>query len=208
MRAREIYPIGTRVLRILMHKLKNIFRKYTPFLRPLWAVVRNWRPRILTWRPRYESDELITSHLCEFTKDERFLRSYRVAMRGGHAEGLHRPSYWTNHVTCWAAEHGARLEGDFVECGVLRGFTSRMIMEYVDFEKLDKKFYLVDTYKGLDERFLSPQERVREFGYSDIYPYVKEAFSKIHNAVVVRGSVPDVLSILPPIKKGPTWLLI
>ncbi len=180
----------------IRNRLKNIPVAYTAY-----SVLRNWRLKLMKWRPVYDSNELITSHLCEFRRDKRFIESYNVAIKGGHALGLHVPSEWTNHVTCWAAEHGTKLEGDFVECGVLRGFTSRMVMEYVNFEKLDKKFYLIDTYNGLDDRFLSPSEREREFGYSDIYPYVKEAFSKIHNAVIVRGAIPEVLDTLSEIKR-------
>ena len=163
-------------------------------------MARNWRLKLIKWRPTYDYFGLITDHLSEFKNDERFKRSYEIAVKDGHALGLHVPAPWTNHVTCWAAEHGARLKGDFVECGVLRGFTSRMAMEYVGFEKLNKKFYLIDTYKGLDEKYLSPTERQREFGYTDIFPYISQAFSKIENAVIVRGVVPEVLKILPKIK--------
>lgn len=182
-------------------ELKIKIRKKFPFLTPVYAILRNWRLKLMKWRPKYDSNELITSHLAEFSNDKRFRNSYEAAIKDGHALGLHVPSDWTNHVTCWAAEHGARLEGDFVECGVLRGFTSRMAMEYIGFEKIKKKFYLIDTYNGLDDRFISPSEREREFGYSDIYPYVKEVFSKIHNAVVVKGAIPEVLDTLTGIKK-------
>jgi len=195
-----MYPYN-RPQKSTMNNPMQFARKHLRFLRPFYAILRNWRIRLLKWRPTYDSFGLITDHLCEFTEDERFKRSYDVAIKGRHAEGLHTPSFWTNHVTCWAAEQGTLLEGDFVECGVLRGFTSRMVMEYVGFEKLNKKFYLIDTYKGLDDRYLLSSERGREFGYSDIYSYVKEAFSKLKNAVVVRGVVPEILSSLTHIEK-------
>ncbi len=155
----------------------------------------------MKWRPTYDYFGLITDHVCEFKNDPRFRKSYEVAIQSGHAQGLHKPGEWTNHVTCYAAAHGTVLEGDFVECGVLRGFTSRMIMEYVDFEKLNKNFYLIDTYNGLSDKYLLPEEKGREFGYIDTYPYVKEAFSKFHNVKVIKGIVPEVLESLSEIKK-------
>jgi hypothetical protein len=50
-------------------------------------------------------------------------------------------------------------EGDFVECGVNRGGLSRAVIHYVDFEKLNKRFWLLDTYEGLVDSLISQDER-------------------------------------------------
>ena len=92
------------------------------------------------------------------------------------------------------------LEGDFIECGVARGFTSRMVMEYLNFGSLKRKFYLIDTYKGLDPRYFTENDRTRSFFYPDMYEFVKNAFAKFANAVIVKGAVPEVLEKLPKIK--------
>ena len=42
----------------------------------------------------------------------------------------------------------ARLDGDFVECGVNRGFLSSAIMELLDWDTLGKTFWLLDTVRG------------------------------------------------------------
>ncbi len=38
--------------------------------------------------------------------------------------------HWRVHIGLWTAAHAARLEGDFVECGVNRGFLTSAIMDY------------------------------------------------------------------------------
>ncbi len=56
--------------------------------------------------------------------------------------------HWRVHVGLWAAASCASLEGDFVECGVNRGFLSSAIMEHLDWDKTGKHFYLLDTFNG------------------------------------------------------------
>ena len=176
----------------------NFFRKQLPFLRLVYAILRNWRLRLLKWRPTYNATGLITDHLCEFKKDERFRKSFDAALQDGH--WFSPPDEWKNHITCWAAEHGANLSGDFIECGVAKGMTSRVIMEYLDFGKLKRKFYLIDTYNGLDQRYLTVNDQKRKFDYPDMYDFVKNTFAKFSNAVIVKGAVPEVLEKLPKIE--------
>lgn len=176
----------------------NFFRKNLPFLRPIYSIARNWRLRLLKWRPTYNATGLITDRLSEFRKDKRFRRSFDVALQAGH--WFSPPDEWRSHVTCWAAEHGAKLKGDFVECGVAKGFTSRVIMEYLNFKNLQRKFYLIDTYKGLDKRYFTENDKTREFFYPDMHDFVKKAFAGFSNAIIVRGAIPEVLATLPKIK--------
>jgi hypothetical protein len=174
-----------------MAKLKEAVRKAFPFLRPVYSVLRNWRVRLLKWRPTYDREGLITDASCEFMHAKRFVISRDAAIRGGAV--VWRQNDWRIYVACWAGEQGKLLEGDFVECGVEKGMLARTIMEYVGFAHLDKKFYLVDTYRGMDERFLTPSERVRESYYPDTFELVKKQFALFPNAIIVRGAVPEVL---------------
>jgi hypothetical protein len=66
--------------------------------------------------------------------------------------------HWRAHIALWAAFSARTLEGDFVECGVNRGFMSSAIMEYLDWDSLGKTFYLLDTFAGLDRRYVTEQE--------------------------------------------------
>jgi O-methyltransferase len=70
-------------------------------------------------------------------------------------------------------------DGDFVECGVNRGGLSRAVIHYVDFDRLDKRFWLLDTYEGLVDRLISDDERKRGIlpgGYEPCYEHVVQTF--------------------------------
>jgi O-methyltransferase len=187
-------------LRTLKDKIKRSF----PFLVPVYSVMKDWRVRILKWRPTYDRVGLITDASCGFMHDSRFIKSRNTAIKEGEAF-VWRENDWRVYVAAWAGEHGSKLDGDFVECGVEYGMLSRTIMEYINFKSSSKKFYLIDTYNGLDERYLTPSElageragklageRAGEPHYPDIYQIVKKAFAPFPNAIVVRGAVPEVL---------------
>jgi O-methyltransferase len=146
-----------------------------------------------------------------FLTDPRFLSAYKRGENSGHAmlgsDGEQRFDIrWAVAVTTWAASHGAKLAGDFVECGVNTGWHSLAICEYVDFNKLDKNFWLFDTYHGMPEDQMSPQERVfelRRLGgprpainerlYPECYEIAKQNFAPYPRAKLVRGKVPDTL---------------
>src|SRR5262249_29377780 len=106
-------------------------------------------------------------------------------------------------VACWAGRHAALLPGDFVECGVNRGGLSRAIVDYVRFETLNKKFFLVDAFRGLIPEYLTPNEKRK--GLLDIYNYYEDnsfeavckTFAPFSNVVVMQGAVPDILPDVP-----------
>jgi hypothetical protein len=56
---------------------------------------------------------------------------------------------WRAYVCGWAAWSVRNKEGDFVECGINRGGLSRAVVHCVNFERLNKQFWLLDTYQGL-----------------------------------------------------------
>jgi hypothetical protein len=107
--------------------------------------------------------------------------------------------HWRAFVCCWAAERGASLDGDFVECGVNKGLLSTTVIHYVGFEQLAKTFWLLDTFEGLDERYISPEEKehgIRAGTYENCYEQVVRHFSKFHNTRVIQGAVPDTLPLV------------
>jgi hypothetical protein len=138
-----------------------------------------------------------------FLTDPRFLSAYKCGENSGHAlleaDGRQRFDLrWGVAVTNWAATHGAKLAGDFVECGVNTGWHSLAICEYVNFNKLDKNFWLFDTYCGMPEEQMSPHERVIEAGinerfYPECYETAKRNFAPYPRAKLVRGKIPDTL---------------
>jgi len=137
-------------------------------------------------------------HNHDFMRDPRYVRAYNL---GYEALGHDHKMFWRLHVALWAASCGAKLEGDFVECGVWRGFLSTAILNYVDWPRLNKHFYLFDTYAGLDERHLTQgelanQQKLDHFKhyFTDCYDFVKQHFAAYNRVHVVRGTVPETLN--------------
>src|SRR5262249_40073006 len=101
--------------------------------------------------PSFEGDGLATwSKNLSFLTDPRFISAYTLGENSGHASWTAdgKPMFDIRYrvaVTLWAATHGSKLPGDFVECGVNTGFHSLAICQYIDFNSLDKNFWLFDT---------------------------------------------------------------
>jgi len=117
----------------------------------------------------YNQDGLATTHNCDFMSDPRFQEAYRLGEQTGSWRGTR--IHWRIAVLCWAADKASRLEGDFVECGVNRGGFSRAVMQFVDFPRLGKTFYLLDTFRGLEDRLVSDAERKRGIGVGEWFEY-------------------------------------
>jgi hypothetical protein len=137
-------------------------------------------------------------HNHDFMQDPRFIAAYD---RGAAAEGFDPKYYWRTHVALWCARVAAHLSGDFVECGVCRGMLSSSIMTYLGWNQLDRRFFLFDTFTGLDEQIVTEEEVASgNFGYfremykEDIYESVVRNFAEFKNVRIVRGSVPATLS--------------
>lgn len=152
----------------------------------------------------YNQDGLATRHNCDFILDEDFVRAYRAADRTGSWGGA--SVHWRVYVECWAAKIGTRLEGDFVECGVERGSTASAVMEYVDFRALQRRYYLLDTFNGVDPSLLSQDEiargiqRYSDKHYYDCYDEVCKTFATYPNVNIIRGTVPGTLLQATPEK--------
>ena len=140
----------------------------------------------------YMEDGLITRHTADFLNDERFLSAYAK----GKATGSWNKSNprWRVYTACWAASQAANLPGDFVECGVNRGGMALTIMEYLNFNALDKRFFLLDTFKGFPEGSRAAEPNRGQ--YSDCFAEVKQTFAPYPRAQIVRGVVPDTLSLI------------
>ncbi|MDB5259215.1 MAG: hypothetical protein JWO73_423 [Candidatus Taylorbacteria bacterium] len=149
-------------------------------------------------RVTYSHDLLYTFHNADFLKDPLFMESYRLGKATDKEHLLNNYDIeWRIHVLCWAATHAAKIGGDFVECGVHSGISSRAVMNYTDFNKLRRRFYLLDTFEGLDKKYSTEKElrRNADMGYTkrgDIYEQVKETF-KDFNVKIIKGTVPDTL---------------
>jgi hypothetical protein len=114
---------------------------------------------------------------------------------------------WRVHVALWAAAASLRVPGDFVECGVNAGFISSAIMQRLQWNSVGRRFYLIDTFAGPVFEQYSPQEiergrlaaakaAVHAGAYVTDLARVRSNFSEWPSAVVVQGSVPEILPSL------------
>ncbi|MFM0231743.1 TylF/MycF/NovP-related O-methyltransferase [Paraburkholderia sediminicola] len=172
------------------------------------AEKRAYKKISATLRPKidkpYEFDGLISTHNHDFMDDASFKSAYA---RGTQASGADYQWYWRVHIGLWAARSAARVEGDFVECGVNRGFLSSAIMKDLNWDTTGRTFYLLDTFTGLDERYVSDREKEGgvleknrtelETGfYTDNLEIVENNFAEWQNKKIVAGSIPETLSVI------------
>lgn len=148
----------------------------------------------------YEEDGLRSVHNHDFLRDASFGKAYERGCRAASDYQWH----WRVHIGLWAAFAASKLVGDFVECGVNRGFLSSAIMEFLDWDSLKKTFYLLDTFEGLDPRYVSDEDRERgaieeneaalERGfYAKGVEPVAANFSQWKNVRIIQGSIPQTL---------------
>jgi hypothetical protein len=149
----------------------------------------------------YDQDGLRSVHNHEFMGDPSFRKAYE---RGIRATGRDYQWHWRVHVGLWVATCASRLPGDFVECGVNRGFLSSAVMDYLDWDSLGKHFYLLDTFKGIDERFTSAQDKaagvveknranLASGFYTNGIDDVRANFSQWKNLTLIEGAIPETL---------------
>jgi O-methyltransferase len=144
----------------------------------------------------YNHDGLVTFHHSDFLKDPLFQEAYRLGKTTGSWGSA--DIEWRVYVACWAATKGKALEGDFVECGVNKGGLSRAVMHYIDFRnQRGRQFYLLDTYCGFPEEYVSLAAQSQLHSYRECYQEVQETFKEFANVNIVRGKVPEILCRVP-----------
>lgn len=183
--------------------IKTLAKKILPkwLYQILKAVFFNFEDYYLLPKARlsYAQDNLFTYNNADFLKEPRFLAAYRLGKATDKGQLLKASDiHWRIHVLCWAASHAKHLPGDFVDCGVNTGIYARAVMHYIDFAKLHKRYFLLDTFSGLDPRYSTAAERRKSapLGYEKrvhLYEEVKKTFAKF-NVRIIKGSIPETLN--------------
>lgn len=179
-------------------QIKRNARKVLKGISMLFGILSNKYYFLPKSRITYSHDLLYTYHNADFLKDPLFIESYKRGKETDKDKLLNNYDIeWRIHVLCWAASHAAHLEGDFVDCGVHTGIFARSVINYINFPTTGKKYYLLDTFSGLSEKFSTVEElqRNKKMNYDDrgdIYAEVKETF-KDFNVEIIKGAVPETL---------------
>lgn len=138
--------------------------------------------------PIYADDNVILFwRILSFRRDPRFRRAWLGNASNGQEKSL---DLRLNTLT-WAADHALGIEGDFVECGVWRGFCSAVVADYVEFATVPKTFYLYDTFAGIPTEMDTERHDNPAFRQPGLYESVVGRFARYPNVRIVKGLVPD-----------------
>jgi hypothetical protein len=139
----------------------------------------------------YANDMLVT-----FDRNLGFLENYPFmsALESTDPNLQERSLLWRLHVLAWAADHALALGGDFVECGVYRGFSTAVLAKYLNFASVPKRWYLYDTFSGVPEdQRNAGSSRIKEYEEPSLFDGVCERFAEYPNVSVIKGRVPESL---------------
>jgi hypothetical protein len=181
----------------MIKKIKNQFWKLNWILKYYRHIQPGveFLPNVFQGPVTYKADGVITSNNVDFIEDEKFKAAYKTAEATQPWVGFNMP--WRTYIVCSLAELVKKLPGDFVECGVNTGAYSRAVIDYIDFNSLNKIFYLLDTYQGLVPNQITVEEHKNGIGtylnnYKNVYDQVLKTFEPF-NTKVIKGPVPDTL---------------
>lgn len=180
-------------------KIAKYAIRFKKFLRRTTGLSISWLPHEAKL---YDWDGLTSIHNHDFTVDPAFVKAYQRAVKSA---GWEINIQWRIHVALWAARAASMFDGDFIECGVNTGIISSAIMEYLDWNSLNKKFYLFDTFAGIDPRYVTEEEKkqgkleynktiMESGGYATDVEVVKKNFLQWNNVQIVQGAVPETLN--------------
>jgi Macrocin-O-methyltransferase (TylF) len=149
----------------------------------------------------FDFDGLRSVHNHDFMADPLYRAAYE---RGVKAANANYQWYWRVHIGLWAAATAIKLDGDFVECGVNHGFLSSAIMQRLNWDSTGRTFYLLDTFAGIDLKYLNDDERaagiqarnqkdLQSGFYTQNLQGVMANFAEWNNKKIVVGSIPETL---------------
>jgi hypothetical protein len=157
---------------------------------------------IFNVRGRYAQDGLFTVHSDHFRADTSFRAAYARGVQA--SRGVDPGFEWRVHVALWAARTGLHVAGDFVECGVNAGFVSSAIMTKLEWNTLERRFYLIDTFAGpiltqysaeevAQRRPIVARHALEAGAYVTDMDRTRANFAEWPNAIIVQGAVPEIL---------------
>jgi hypothetical protein len=181
-------PFGSLVS-FISRSIRNFFRKIRIFSKGNYFVIND---------KSYVDDGLAANHICDFLHDEKFINSYNEGKKTGAIKNHPGDIHYRAYFACYFSKYASKLDGDFVECGVGKGILSKTIVTYLNFEKITKFFYLLDTYEGIPlkqgknhaERGMMNFLNTIHF-QGNYYDEVCETFSNYSNVKIIKGIIPE-----------------
>lgn len=91
------------------------------------------------------------------------------------------------------------VDGDTVECGVFRGSSSYLIVEFIIKNNLNKIHHMFDSFEGLSKpnKIDGNYWREGDFSRSDLYNFVFQRFKKFGSkSILYKGWIPNKFSVI------------
>lgn len=126
-------------------------------------------------------DMLLFGRAMSFAYDEKFMAAFQATQPDQVESGI----IWRSYVLYWAARQALERPGDFVEAGVYKGTTARLICNLTDFATLERTYWLYDAF-GAIEANLRLGEHTPELEAN-----VRRRFADVPNVRIVVGHVPQ-----------------
>lgn len=156
----------------------------------------------------YQGDLIIhTGADTSFMNEPNFINAYTKTVKFDQGRLLGKNSEydirWRVHTILWASKHALSIPGDFLDLGCGFGLLSAPLVYYLDFAKVDKTLYLVDSFSGLDVTRSSEEEIER---HKKLYlplsgttweQELRDNFNTFPNVKVIQGFAPEVLDKVP-----------
>jgi len=148
----------------------------------------------------YCDDGFATNHIVDFLKDKKFIKSYNIGRKTGALNNHKGDIHFRAYIACFCASYASKIKGDFVECGVGKGLIATTIVNYLNFNRLKKQFYLIDSFNGipinnnLKKKELETSKILNKLYFeNDYYGVVKNNFKKYSKVKVIKGIIPKIL---------------
>ncbi|MEM0912903.1 MAG: TylF/MycF/NovP-related O-methyltransferase [Pseudomonadota bacterium] len=131
---------------------------------------------------------LVVNKNMHFMQDKKF----NALMDELATAEIYQGMAWRMHVLIWACQQALNVPGDFMECGVFRGFKSYFLLRYFADEMSARTYYLCDTFEGIDEAKSdgSPIQK-SEHDKVNLNAFVQHRFAEFGHAKIIKGSVPE-----------------
>jgi len=144
----------------------------------------------------FAGDMLVTfDRNMSFFEDARFMEAFNANV----VEEVEKTLIWRLHVHSWCVRNCMQREGDFVECGVYRGFSVAVSARCVDFGGSAKQWYLYDTFSGVPADQLNANHHSEErYAQAGLEQDCRRRFAAYRNVQVVQGRIPEVLQEQAP----------
>ena len=176
--------------------------------------IMNSKMRVVQVIPKhgYVDDGLMSNHVTDFLYDEKFMNAYKEGKKTGAlknwpveylSEFYSGDIHYRAYIACYFAKYCSKLEGDFVECGVGKGLLSKTIVSYLNFAKINKNFFLFDTFEGIpihqgkdsEIEMMNFLNKIYYNEYSgkegNYYNDVCKTFLNYPNVKIIKGIIPE-----------------